>query len=71
MKLSVIKKEPERKLVAVCFQDGIYKEYNGCIHVFTLQKNPYATGFQSLEQILHSRCGAVPVYEGDSVSIQF
>lgn len=65
----------ESELVAVLFMDGIYKEHQGKIYRHTLTEYPnkkhHSSGFLSLQDILDSRDGAKPIFEGDSITVQF
>ena len=70
---TIEKKQPA--LVAVTFTNGVYREFEGKIYRHIFDKYPlkkhHHTGFKSLQDILDSREGAVPVYEGEAITIQF
>ena len=78
----VLGKPVTRELVAVIYNNGVYRMYEGNIyrHTFTdypLKKHRH-TSFKDLEDLISQRTGyscvnedPVPVYAGDVVNIQF
>lgn len=75
MKIEVISAAPERKLVAVAYSEGIYRAVDGLVYRYDFQGRPskahQPTGFLTLENLMGTRAGAIPIYEGDSITIQF
>ena len=62
-------------LVAVLHANGVYRNFEGKVYRHSFDEYPSKkhqhTGFTSLFHILDRHPDAVPVYEGEAITVQF
>ncbi len=76
IKIKVVRKPTvKRTLIAVLFENGIYRELNEKIYRNNLDEVPSKscafTGYDSLISLLIEKSEAVAIFEGDKVEIGF